>query len=101
MALRLRSAAFPPRGEARLYGGKTNADPIKVSAYRHPRNGLLLLVSNLSAKPATAYVDFDAAKLNLKPTKARDPITNEPIALSAQQLRFDMEPFSYRYVWID
>ncbi|MBM4049290.1 MAG: hypothetical protein FJ279_29685, partial [Planctomycetes bacterium] len=80
---------------------KTTADHLKVSAYHHPRNGLLLLVSNLSAKPATTQVDFDAAKLSLKPTKARDPITNEPIALSGQQVRFDMEPFSYRYVLVD
>ena len=81
---------------------KTSADHIKVSAYRHPQNGLLMLVSNLSAEPTETFVQFDADRLSMKPLglKARDPISAEPIDLSGAQVTVEMAPFSYRYVWV-
>jgi len=81
---------------------RTNADHVKVSAYRHPQNGLLLLVSNLSAEPVKAEVRFDAGKLGMKTDglKARDAIADDPIELSGARAAIDMQPFSYRYVWI-
>ena len=81
---------------------RTNSRRIKVSAYRHPRNGLLMLASNLSANQTTARVRFDTEKLRLKPEglEARDAISNDPIAFSRSQVSFEMVPFSYRYVWV-
>ncbi len=81
---------------------RTNSPRIKVSAYRHPRTGLLMLVSNLSANETTARVRFDTAKLGLKPAGlgARDAISNDAITLSRGEVSFEMEPFSYRYVWV-
>jgi hypothetical protein len=81
---------------------KTNSEQLKVSAYRHPQNGLLLLVSNLSVNEVAAQVQFECEKLGLKSEglKARDAISNEPITLTGRQVSFAMEPFSWRYVWI-
>ena len=81
---------------------KTSADHTRVSAYRHPRNGLLMLVSNLSAKPAEAKVQFDASRLNMAPPAltARDPISAAPVDLLKSQITIEMAPFSYRYVWV-
>ncbi len=82
---------------------QTNSRRTKVSAYRHPRNGLLMLVSNLSVETTNARVRFDTQRLGLKPEglAARDAISNDPIALSRNQVSFYMEPFSYRYVWVE
>jgi hypothetical protein len=82
---------------------KTGSDRVKVSAFRHPKNGLLLLVSNLSAEGGQAQVQFDVQRLGLNPEglKAHDPISSEAIPLSRDQINFEMEPFSFRYVWIE
>ncbi|MEW6359095.1 MAG: glycoside hydrolase domain-containing protein [Planctomycetota bacterium] len=82
---------------------KTSADHIKVSAYRHPQNGLLMLVSNLSAENTKTQVQFDADRLGMKREglKARDAVSNEPVDLLERQVLFEMEPFSYRYIWVE
>jgi hypothetical protein len=48
-------------------------------------------------------VQFDAQSLGLKTEglKAHDPLSNEAIPLSRGQASFQMEPFSFRYVWIE
>jgi hypothetical protein len=81
---------------------QTNSPRIKVSAYRHPQNGLLMLVANLSASKMTARVRFDPKRLGLKAEglAARDGISNDPIGLSGREVTVEMEPFSYRYVWV-
>ena len=82
---------------------KTNADHVKVSAYHHLQNGLLMLVANLSSQKTKVQVQFNLGKLNLKPArlKARDAISNDIIDLSGACVTFDMQPFSYRYVCVE
>jgi len=82
---------------------KTSADHIKVSAYRHPQKGLLMLVSNLSSEETKAQVQFDPDRLSMKSAKlkARDAISNDPIDLSEARVTFNMQPFSYRYVCVE
>ena len=82
---------------------QTSADHVKVSAYQHPQNGLLLLVSNLSSEPTTASVQVDANRLGmaLANSTARDAISAEPLDLAKHRVTLDMDPFSYRYVWIE
>jgi hypothetical protein len=79
---------------------RTNAESVKVSAYRHPRNGLLMLLSNLSAKPSRVQVRFDHRKLGLPADglKACDAISDIAIDLENDTASFEMAPFSYRYV---
>ncbi len=82
---------------------RTNAESVKVSAYRHPRHGLLMLVSNLSTQPAQARVQFGRAKLglNARGLKARDAMSDIAIDLDGDTASFGMVPFSYRYVRVD
>ena len=81
---------------------KANAATVKVSAYRNPDKGFLMLVSNLSPDKRKVKVEFNAAKLNMSNGKltAFDAISKRQINISKNIVRFEMKPFSYRYVWI-
>ena len=81
---------------------RPSPETIKVSAYRHARNGLLLLVANLSSEPANARVEFEAETFGLGPggLDAVDAISGETAELTGQQVSLELGPFSYRYVWI-
>lgn len=88
-------------------GGRlqTRPDTIKVSAYRHPAGRLLLLVANLATAQADAQIRFDpAALLALRrgpDVQARDPLESTPVPLDQGVIRLRMEPFSYRYLWLE
>jgi hypothetical protein len=81
---------------------KTNADTVKVSAYRNPGKGFLMLVSNLSPDKRNVNVKFNTSKLKMNSGKltAFDAISKNSIKLSKNIVSFEMKPFSYRYVWI-
>jgi len=82
---------------------RTNLPHVKVSAYDHPDGRVLLLVSNLSSKAAEAQVTLSTGKLRLKHAglKARDAITAESVSLTGKQVSCPIQPFSYRYVWVE
>ncbi len=79
---------------------KAGPEGIRTSAYRHPRNGLLMVVSNLAAAAITAEVQIDTAALGLTGAglAARDALSEEPIALTGGRFTLSMEPMSYRWV---
>ena len=81
----------------------TNQPHVKVSAYGHPDRRVLLLVSNLSSEAAEAQITLSTGKLGLKPAglKARDATTGEPVELTGGRVRCAVQPFSYRYVWVE
>jgi hypothetical protein len=74
----------------------------KVSAYQHSRNGLLMVVANLSVEERTARVRLDLPGLGFvtSPREARDPLAGQPVHLSGNHVALKLAPFSFRYVHV-
>jgi len=72
---------------------------VYATAYRRPKDGLLLFVSNLNEADANAAVKLDLAKLGL-PAKCRawDALTGDAMGTDGGVLRFPLAAWRYRAV---
>jgi len=87
-----------------------NADYVQVSPadcyatlFKHPKNGTLAIISNLSRERRDVKVSLNLGKLGLSGEKceAFNPLTDEPIALGANgELTVPLASEDYAYVWI-
>jgi len=88
--------AVTPRG--------TDTEPgAFVSLYRHPRNGVLAVVSNLSRKEENVEVRFNLERLGLTGADigAADALSGEPLNMENGRIRLGkMESVSWRLVWL-
>ena len=79
---------------------RTEPEGIVVSLYRHPTNGVLAVVSNLSGARREARVRFDCAALGIESGMAIDALTGEQIPLRDGVATFDLEHLDWRLLWI-
>ncbi len=87
-----------------------NADYVQLSPegcyallLRHPTNGVLAFVSNLTpdAQSVTVHFSLDRLGLQGRPLKAFDALTDEPIALSADgSLTVPLGSEEWLYIWL-
>ena len=72
-----------------------------VSLYRHPKNGVLVVVSNLGKARAQVTVDFALDKLGLPETStAINALTGEPIPIEKGRIAVDLDSVDWRLVWV-
>lgn len=74
---------------------------VYVSLYRHPKNGVLLVVDNLGRQEAAVKVKLNLQKLGLKPTAtAEDGISGEKLPMQGGVLQFTLPSTGWRTVWV-
>jgi len=85
-----------------------NAEYVKVepkgcyiSFYRHPQNGILAVVSNLSEHEAEVTGEFDFKLLGLTGTvMAMDGLTEEPIQLNNRKAKIILPKMGWKMIWL-
>jgi len=87
-----------------------NAAYVKVSPekcystlFKHPKNGVLAFISNLSRDAQTVTVEFNLEKLGLRGKKLDvfDALTNEPVSMIADgKLSVPLGSEEWVYVWL-
>jgi hypothetical protein len=97
------------RGKAEWLPYWENAAYVKVtpggyhaSLYRHPKNGVLAVVSNLSGKDATASVGLNLRKLGLRGStaEATDALTGASVKMADGRIRLKLPHLGWKLVWI-
>ena len=82
----------------------TDAKPgAYVSLYRHPENGVLAVISNLSSKTEDIEVRLDLTRLGLAGQKltATEAMTEQQLPLKGGTLRFaEMPSLDWKLVWL-
>jgi hypothetical protein len=72
-----------------------------VSLYRHPKNGLLAVVSNLSHREAKVTVGLNLKRLGLKgKVVARDALTGEEVQVEKGQFTITLGSFGWKILWV-
>jgi hypothetical protein len=73
-----------------------------ASLYRHPANGALAVVSNLSNQRETVRVSLNLEQLGLQAeSKAFNALTEEPVALRQGNILLELDPIDWRLVWLE
>jgi len=83
--------------------GVDDGPGVYVSLYRHEKNGVLAVVSNLCREQADVNVQFDLRRLGLagKKLSARDGLTGETVPMEVGKITFKgMPSMGWRLVWI-
>ena len=96
------------RKEARWYPYWNNAEYLKVtpagchaSFYHHPKNGVLLVVSNLSRKEGNVRLDLDLARLGLKgPFSARDALSGSAVGVEDAAISLTLPSVGWKVIWV-
>jgi hypothetical protein len=71
------------------------------SLYRHPKNGVLAMVSNLSGKEKNIKVKFDTRSLGIESTaKAVDAMSGEEIGMEKGAIQIKLGHMGWRLVWV-
>jgi len=71
--------------------------------FKHPKNGVLAFISNLSCDAQTVTVEFNLEKLGLRGKKLDvfDALTNEPVSMIADgKLSVPLGSEEWVYVWL-
>ena len=72
-----------------------------VSLYRHPKNGVLAVASNLGRQPATLRLIFNLANLGIQgDPKALDALTREEIPCDGGAMSLDVDSVDWRLIWL-
>ena len=81
---------------------KTSPAGAYVSLYRHPKHGVLAVVSNLNQKEASVVVKLKLAKLGLRPadTIAHDTLAHEDLQMANGRLKLKLASFEWRLIWL-
>jgi hypothetical protein len=86
----------------------SNSDVVKVttdgaiaSLYRHDKNGVLAVVSNLTKESQRVGCEFYLGELKLPATcQARDALTNEPIAIESGRVSLELPSLGWKLLRI-
>lgn len=72
-----------------------------ISLYRHPRNGVLVVVSNLQAKRAEVKLQLNCARLGL-PTgvNARDAMSGKPVDIKDGLIALTQPSLGWKLIWV-
>ena len=80
---------------------KAGPEGAYVSLYRHPKNGVLAVVSNLGRKKTAVKVSFALDKLGLsRKSTACDALTKEAIPFDNGSIVLELDSVAWRLVWI-
>jgi hypothetical protein len=72
-----------------------------VSLYKHPKNGVLAVVSNLSKDTATVHVQFHPEKLGLKPDPTiTDALSRGPLYSENGLVDLSLAHLGWQIVWL-
>ena len=87
-----------------------NRDYVRVSPekcyallFKHPKNGVLAFISNLSKDAQTVTAQFNLDKLGLRGQKLDvfDPLTSEPVAMTPDgRMSVPLQSEDWIYVWL-
>jgi len=74
----------------------------RISVYRHPRRGVLAVLSHLGRKPAVVRWRLDLGALGLGggPVRAVDAVSRAPVELRAGGGVVELPPLGWRLVWV-
>lgn len=76
-------------------------DGAYVSLYRHPKNGVLAVVSNLGTDKAVVKVALNLARLGFRPPlTAYNALTKETVSVSNESLTLTLPPMGWQIVWL-
>jgi len=76
-------------------------DGAAASLYRHPTNGVLVVVSNLSRQEAPVSVHLHLTRLGLdEPVRARDALRGEELSLVEGAFTLLLASLEWRWVWV-
>jgi hypothetical protein len=89
-------ASFIPYWDA---GDKVHASPegAYASIYTHPKNGVLVIASNL--KPARTTVEVQV-KLERASWRASDGLTGSAVPFADGKLTLELEPMGWQFIWL-
>jgi hypothetical protein len=72
-----------------------------ASLYRHPKNGVLVVVSNLSHQETTVTVRLNWKRLGLPENlKAVDALTGEIQAMEKGQMVIPLKSLGWKLIWV-
>lgn len=73
-----------------------------ASLYKHPKNGVIAIVSNLARETNTVVMTFDLGKLGLanKPIKVLCPIDKQTLDMQGNVIQFELHPLGWKLLWI-
>jgi len=72
-----------------------------VSLYRHPRNGVLVVVANLSGRQARVTVNLELHNLGLRSAAtAVDALNNTDVSLRHGTAKLNLPNLGWRLIWI-
>ncbi|MEM2936012.1 MAG: DUF6067 family protein [Candidatus Bathyarchaeia archaeon] len=79
---------------------RVNPEGSYVSLYKHPKNGVLAVISNLSREEAELEVDFNLDRLGLteKNISVEDGLTGEPLAMEAGRIKFTLPSLGWKMI---
>ncbi len=73
-----------------------------ASLYRHPRNGLMIALSNLSPEKASIVLELDRAALGLTgPLSARDAVTGKEIAVQENTVTTELPSVGWQLIRVE
>ena len=77
-------------------------DDAYVSLYRHPRNRVLAVVSNLGRKATTVTVQLNPARLGLVgPLTACDAVTGTKVPIANEAIELSLPSLGWRVIWVE
>ena len=73
-----------------------------ASLYRHPKNGVLAVISNFSRKAVRASIQIDLESLGFKaqPQSVKDALSGKDIPLDRNRMRFSLAAMGWKLVWL-
>ncbi len=79
---------------------RVNPERSYVSLYKHPKNGVLAVISNLSRGEKELEVVFNLDRLGLteKNISAEDGLTGEPLAMEASRIKFTLPALGWKII---
>jgi hypothetical protein len=75
---------------------------VYVSLYRHPKNGVLAVISNLGKEKVTAEAHFDLPKLggSGQALTAEDALAKQPVEVSEGAVRLELPSQGWKLLWL-
>ena len=72
-----------------------------VSLYRHPKNGILAVVSNVGRSQAMVTVQLNSERLGInRDISACDALTNEAIVIKQGLLTLPLKSLEWKVIWV-
>ena len=80
---------------------KVSSEDIYVSLYKHPKNGVLTIISNLGKKEENINLEFSLSELGItNQSTAIDALSNKAIPLQEGKITLSINSIDWKPVWI-